>query len=690
MKSTKSEMGADIFKNIALTLRKRGNLSPSLTAPIKLTVIFSIMNYLKFDKEQLTNLEYSLDKEVLRSNRAGSYMSTTLSGCNTRKYHGLLVSPIENFGGGKHVLLSSLDETVIQNNAEFNLGIHRFKGGIYEPKGHKYIRDIEFNQIPKVTYRVGGVVLSKERLLVEKKEQVLIRYTLENAHSPTVLRFRPFLAFRDIHQLSKANMFANTKFHKQANGISMRLYDGFPDLFMQFSKEVEFIPVPDWYYNIEYIEEQKRGYGYLEDLFVPGYFEAPISKGEAIVFAAGLKETKTVSLKQRFTKETNKRPERDTFLTSLDNAAEQFIMQRNNETDIVAGFPWYGSIPRQTFIALPGLSLSLDSKYKCIRVLDTYAKRLKNGFFPDDIYSPAPTYNSADTPLWFIWAIQQCFKKEGNPKDFWGKYGGAIAEILDGYKKPTFDYIRLTDGGLVHAQKTGTALTWMDSYVDGHPVVQREGFDVEINALWYNALCFSLDLAKLAGETDFVVQWGAMASKTARAFMSTFWDRNREHLADVVNNGVADWSVRPNMVIAAAMDYSPLSTEQKKTLLGAAKKKLLTQRGLRTLSPDHLRYKGVIEGGQREREMAMHQGTVHPWLIQFFVEGYLKIHKRGGLPFVKQIMESFEDDITERCIGTVEEVYNGNPPHKANGAISMAWSVAGVVYATHLVMDYKD
>jgi predicted glycogen debranching enzyme len=648
------------------------------------------MNYLKFDKEQLINLEYSLDKEVLRSNRAGSYMSTTLNGCNTRKYHGLLVSPIQNFGGEKHVLLSSLDETVIQNNAEFNLGIHRYKGGAYEPKGHKYIRNVEFNRIPKITYRVGGVILSKERLLVEKEETVLIRYTLEDAHSPTKLRFKPFLAFRNIHQLSKANMFANSKFNKAKHGISVKLYEGYPELFLQFNKAPEFIPVPDWYYDIEYLEELKRGYEYLEDLFVPGYFEIPINKGESIVFAAGLNETKTVSLKQRFTKEVNKRPGRDTFLTSLDNAAEQFIMHKQNETDLIAGFPWYESITRQTFISLPGLCLSLNDSFNCRQILDTYIKYLKGGLFPDHIHSPNPVYHSADSTLWFIWAVQQYFKQNTNPKEVWKRYGKAIAEILESFKKPTLKHTRLTKEGLIYAQKENTALTWMNSYVDGKPVVQRGGFAVEVNALWFNALCFAIDLADLAGQHSFVEEWKAWVEKAGKAFLKTFWNQDHEHLADVVNNGIADWSVRPNMVIAAAMDYSPLSTEQKKSLLSVAKKKLLTSRGLRSLSPDHLRYKGVVDGGPQERDAAMHQGAVHPWLIQFFVEGYLKIHKKGGLPFVKQLMENFEDDITEHCIGTMAEIYDGNPPHKARGAISMAWSVAGVVQATHLVENYKE
>ncbi len=648
------------------------------------------MSYLKFGKEQLINLEYSLNKEILRSNRAGAYISTTINGCNTRKYHGLLVCPIQKFGGEKHVLLSTLDETIVQNESEFNLGIHRYQGGIYEPKGHKYIRDIEFEKIPKITYRVGGVVLTKERILVEKEEQVLIRYKLEEANAPTVLRFKPFLAFRNIHHLSKANMFANGKFKNIKNGISIRLYEGFPNLYMQFNKENDFIPVPDWYYNIEYLKELNRGYDYLEDLYVPGYFELPIKKGETIVFAAGTGETKPVSLKQRFTKEVKTRKERISFLSYLDNASEQFIMHKPNETDIIAGFPWYDSITRQTFVSLPGLCLSLNDKTNCKKVLDTYLKYLKKGFFPDNINQKNTTFYSADAPLWFIWAIMHYFKKFQHPKEIWKKYGPAIREILEAYKKSKLKYVGITSDGLIYAQRENTALTWMNSYVNGKPVVQRDGLPVEINALWFNAICFTLDLADLAGDHDFVEEWKVMVKKVADAFLKTFWKEGHDHLADVVRNGIPDWSVRPNMIIAVAMDYSPLSKEQQKSVLSVAKKKLLTKRGLRTLSPDHIRYRGQVEGGPDDREMAVHQGAVWPWLIQFFVEGYLKIHKRGGLPFVKQIMEDFEDDITEHCIGTLSEMYNGNPPHRAKGAISQAWSVAGVVYATHLVENYKD
>ena len=648
------------------------------------------MSYLKFNKEQLINLEFSLNREILRSNRAGSYISTTLNGCNTRKYHGLLVCPIENFQNEKHVLLSSLDVTVVQNGAEFNLGIHRYQGGTYEPKGHKYIRDIELKKIPKITYRIGGVILTQERILIEKEEQLLIRYTLEKSQSPVILRFKPFLAFRNIHQLSKSNMFAHTKFKNAKNGIAMKLYEGYPDLYMQISKTNEFIPVPDWYYNIEYLKELTRGYEYLEDLYVPGYFEVSIKKGESIVFAAGTAETKPISLKQRFTKELKKRAGRVTFLSSLQNAAEQFIWHNNTETDVIAGFPWYNSITRQTLISLPGLCLALNNPKTITDILNTYKKYLVNGFFPDQIRETNKTYYSPDASLWYIWAIQQYFKKYENGKDVWTNFGSSISEILNAFKNPKLDYIHYTKEGLIYTEKEDVPLSWMNSSINGKPVVERAGLKVEINALWFNALCFALDLADLAGEKNFIEQWKDEVHKTGTAFLETFWNEGHDHLADVVKNGMADWSVRPNMVIATALDYSPLSLEQKKSILSVTKRKLLTNRGLRTLSPDHIRYKGSVEGGPFEREHAIHQGAAYPWLIQFFADAYLRIHKKGGLPFIQQLMESFEDELSEHCIGTISEMYNGNPPHKAKGATSQAWNVAGVIYATKLMQHYHD
>lgn len=648
------------------------------------------MSYLKFDKSRLINLEYSLSREVLRSNRAGSYISSTISGCNTRKYHGLLVCPVEELDGDKHVLLSSLDETIVQHDAEFNLGIHKYENDYYEPKGHKYIRDYEVDRIPKTTFRVGGVVLSKERILVQKEQQLLIKYTLLEAHSPTVIRFNPFLAFRNVHSLSKANMYANTKYIPIENGIKMRMYDGYPFLHMQFSKQVEFIPFPNWYNNIEYLKERNRGYDYKEDLYVPGYFEMPIKKGETIIFSASTSEAAIGGLKAKFTRELNKRPARDTFIGTLNNSALQFLVDRENSNDVIAGYPWYGSIPRQTFVSLPGLTLDQDDPEEFEKIVDTQLKGLKDGFFPNENGTPNPDYNGIDTPLWFFWAIQKYAHEGKTSKEIWKKYGAAMKQILDAYRNGTHYNIKMNDKGLIEGKAENVALTWMNSYAHGKPVVQRPGMPVEVNALWYNAVCFALELAEASGDKSFVKQWGEMPKQIADSFMSEFWSDETKYLADYVDCDYKDWSVRPNMVIAAAMEYTPLDKEKQKEILSLAKKQLLTPRGLRSLSPQDPFYEGICAGSVAERERAVHQGTVWPWLSMFFVEVYIKIHKRGGIPFVKRLIEGFEDEMTEHCIGTIPENYNGNPPHKGKGAISQAWNVAAIIHAYKMMINFGE
>jgi len=647
------------------------------------------MSYLKFDKSSLVNLEYSLTREVLRSNRTGSYISTTISGCNTRKYHGLLISPVPELDGDKHVLLSSLDETIVQHGAEFNLGIHKYEGEHYEPKGHKYIRDFDAEMVPTTTFRVGGVIFSKERLVAEDDQQALVRYTLQDAHSPTVLRFRPFLAFRSVHALSKANMNAWTKYINVPNGIKMRLYEGYPYLHLQFSKEVEFIPVPDWYHNIEYLKEKERGYDYLEDLFVPGYFEVPIAKGESIIFSASTFEVKPGALKASFNREYNTRIPRDSLINCLTNSALQFIMRTGQSTEVIAGFPWYNGNTRQTFIALPGLTLSLDDPETFVDVIDSQLTRLKDGLFPKLPGNMDSGYDSMDAPLWFFWAVQQ-FRNEFKDSGVWQKYSEPMKQILNAYKSGTHYNIGMLENGLVAADAENTALTWMDSYIDGKPVVPRNGMPVEVNALWYNAVCFALELASADKDEAFVKEWEEWPAVIAASFMHEFWDDECGYLADSVSNGCQDWTVRPNMVIAAAMEYSPLDKEKQKSVLGVVKKQLLTPRGLRSLTPENPVYEGKCEGSVANREKAVHQGTVWPWLIQFFIEGYLKIHKRGGMPFVKRIIDGFEDDMSEHCIGTIAEMYDGNPPHSARGAVSQAWSVGAVIRAYKMVINFED
>ena len=648
------------------------------------------MSYLEFDKSQLINLEYSLNKEILRSNRAGSYACTTVVGCNTRKYHGLLVSPLEDLDGEQHVLLSSLDETIVQRGKAFNAGIHKYQGDNYDPKGHKYIRDFEADRIPRTIIRVGGVVLSKERLLMGKEEQVLTKYTLLEANSPTVLRLKPFLAFRNRHSLSKCNMDADTRVKKIPNGIKSKIYEGYPHLHMQFSKSVDFISGPDWYYNIEYMEEKNRGYDYKEDLFVPGYFEMKIKKGESIIFSASLKEIKPAGLKQKFTTEINGRVPRDSFKNCLINSAQQFIVRKKNKTEIIAGFPWFGSWGRDTFISLPGLTLSMNDYETFLKVMDTQVSKLKGGLFPNMGSEEAPAFNSVDAPLWFFWALQKYVEKTENGSGIWKKYGKAMNSILEAYRKGTSFNIRMDEGGLIYAGADGKALTWMDAVVNGDPVTQRKGYAVEINALWYNAVCFSLELAEKNKDKKFISSWSDLPEKIESSFLSVFWNDQRQYLADYVDGDYKDWSVRPNQVFTTSLTFSPLDGAKKKEVLEVIEKELLTSRGLRTLSPKNPLYKGVYEGNQEERDQSYHQGTVWPWLLGHFVEGYLMLHKKSGTSYIKNIIMGFEEVMNEHGIGSISEIYDGDPPHESRGAISQAWSVSEVLRSLDLLQLYEN
>lgn len=312
------------------------------------------MSYIKFEKNQIVNLEYSLSREIIRTNRSGSYASTTLVDCNTRKYHGMLICPVDELGGGRYVLLSSLDVTVVNNNQSFNIGIRKYKGDYFSPKGHKYIEDFETETMPMRIYRVGGVLLKMERLLVHHEEQLLVRYTVLEASESMKLQIRPFLAFRSIHELTHANLAANTKIDLIKNGIRSKLYEGFPYLNMQFSTPAEFIHVPDWYLGVEYIEEQKRGYDFSEDLFSPGFFELNAKNGDVIVFSASTREEKPSGFKTKFTKTVAGKIPRNCFINCLRNAAQQFVEKRGEDTLIIAGYPWFGSWGRDTFISLPG------------------------------------------------------------------------------------------------------------------------------------------------------------------------------------------------------------------------------------------------------------------------------------------------------------------------------------------------
>lgn len=638
------------------------------------------MDYLKFDKARLVNTEYSLKKEFIRTNRAGSFASSTIINCNTRKYHGLLICPIDNFGGENHVLLSSVDETLLQHGAPFNLGIHKFPGE-YSPKGHKYVREYGMDPIPVITYRVGGIVLKKEFLLVEKEQRVLIRYTLVEANSPTTIRFQPFLAFRNIHSLTKANLNANTRASIVDNGIGLKLYDGFPFLYMQTSKKSEFVHVPDWYYNVEYKEEKKRGYDCHEDLYVPGYFEMEIKKGEPIVFSAGTEEISPNSILKQFNNEIKKRVKRDSFEHCLENSAEQFISRKGKETSIINGFPWFSTSERNTYLALPGLTLARSDEKTFQEILNTAYEKILYRFSSDSTEYKGK--DSVDVPLWFFWTLQKYVEYGADKTKLWKKYSKKIKEIFNHYKFGSRLAIKMHDNGLLWTIRKG--VTWMNVQNNGTYLNRRMGYVVELNALWYNAINFALEMAVEANDKDFIADWKDIPKSIKEAFVETFWNKEKKYLADYVDDTHKSWAIRPNMMFAVSLPYSCLDKEQKKSVLDIIERDLLTPRGLRTLSPNHHEYIGVFKGNERDRNCAFHYGSVFPWLFGHFADAYLSLYKTGGESKIQRYLNGFEYCLHEHGLGSISEIYDGNPPHKPNEATSYALSVAEIIRVSKML-----
>ena len=644
------------------------------------------MSYLQFDKTLMTNLEATLPKEVLRTNRSGAYHCSTIVDCNTRKYHGLLVIPIPELDDENHVMLSSLDETVIQHGAEFNLGLHKYQGNNFSPKGHKYIREYECDKLPTTLYRVGGVILKKEKLFVHYENRILIRYTLVDAHSATKIRLRPFLAFRSVRQYTHENAQASREYTVVDNGIKTCMYHGYPDLYMQLNKKNEFHYQPDWYRGMEYPKEQERGYDFNEDLYVPGYFEFDIKKGETVVFSAGVSEAHTRRLKRVFEEEEAERTPRDNFQHCLVNAAHQFLNKQGDNYYILAGYPWFKCRARDMFIALPGLTLANQEISKYEQVMETARKALED--FMNDIPTTLKIYemHHPDVLLWAVWCMQQYAKMVSRNKCR-EKYGVLLKEIIDFIRDGRHQNLFVHENGLVYADGKDKAITWMNSTANGRPVVPRTGYIVEFNALWYNALRFVADLLQESGDKSVEV-YNKLAEKCAVSFVETFLNEYG-YLLDFVDGNMMDWSVRPNMIFTCAFDYSPLNAKQRKGVVDIVTKELLTPKGLRSLSPKSGGYNPNYVGPQLQRDYAYHQGTAWPWLEGFYFEAYFKIHKMSSLNFIQRQLISYEDEMTSHCIGSIPELFDGNPPFRGRGAVSFALNVAEILRSLYMLSKYN-
>ena len=646
------------------------------------------MSHLSFDRNLLVNLEKSLKKEILRTNRSGAYNSSTIIDCNTRKYHGQLVVPLPNLDDENHVLLSSLDEAVIQYGAEFNLGIHKYAGNNFNPNGHKYLRSFEFSVVSQSRYRLGGVILTKERLMLSNEPRVLIRYKLEEASAAIKLRFKPFLAFRSVNTLTHENSVADKNYSETDNGISVCMYEGYPDLYMQFSEKPEYTHCPDWYQGIEYYKEQERGYDFTEDLYVPGCFEIPLEKGEDIIFAAGIEPIDPKTLRAVWEKEIETRNEKNNLFDYLKNSAVQLYKKEGEFSSILAGYPWFNARARDQFVSLPGATLCIGKTDYFEEVMASALPEIRKFISEENFVSKKlQELEAPDVLLWFVWAVQQ-YGVYTSEAQMYEKYGEIVIDIIKFIRAQKHKNLFVHPNGLLYTEGRQKAATWMNATENGYPITPRTGYVVEINALWFNALKFAATILRERKEEHTADIFNYQAEILRHSFMEKFW--NGTYLNDYVIEDYSDKEVRPNMIFAVSLPNSPLDRQQQKAVLDICTKELLTPKGLRSLSPKSGSYRPVYIGGQLERDRNYHNGPVWAWTIGAYADAYLRIYKQSGLSFIERIIFNFEGVIREHCVGTVSELFDGNPPFNGHGGMSFAMNVAEILRVLRVLEKYNQ
>ena len=645
------------------------------------------MAFLKFNKSELVNLSYSLKREIILTSKTGAYCNTSIVTCNTRRYHGLLAVPVAKFGGYRHLLLSSLDESLTLRGKRFNLGIHCY-GDIYEPRGHKYIVDFDADPVPAITYKIGEIVFRKSLALTPDSNQLLIRYELVSAPAPVKLELKPFLAFRNIHGLTAENVTARTAFAAIPGGAAFNLYEGFPDLNIQLSStKATYRHAPLWYNGITYSDEMRRGFDCREDLFVPGVFEVSLGSGDAIVVSAAAGEpVPTAGLKRRFTATVDKIGPITSFRDQLVRQADSLIRNDGGRKRIVAGYSWlYTGLLRETLGAIAGLTLyAKDNPKEFEEILDNLIHDEQERLFRRTTQVEAPLYMTV--------ALQQYIAYTGAEKHVWEKYGETLKGIIASYAPGHRREVAMQPNGLLWAQMDGVALTWMNAYINGRAVTERAGYQVETNALWYNAIAFALDMEAKYGSTrsEFTRRWTPVRAAILESYQPTFWNADAGYLADYVDNYGQHLELRPNQLWAVSLDHIAVSDEVVSSVMRVINAELVTRRGIRSLSPRDPNYKGVYEGNQIERDLAYNNGCAWPALLAQYA--YVSFRMMGA-NFIKRaewLTEGFYEDLSKHGVGAFSELYDGDPPHEPHGAISSAMATAALLNINWLIDKYRE
>ena len=642
------------------------------------------MAFLKFNKSELVNLSYSLKREIILPSKTGAFCNTSIVTCNTRRYHGLLAVPVQQFGHFRYVLLSSLDESLTLRGKRFNLGIHCY-GDVYEPRGHKYIVDFDADPVPTITYKIGEIVFRKRLVMSPDSNQLLVSYELVKAPAKVKLELKPFLAFRGVHDLTSENDQARTGFTEIPNGAAFNMYEGFPDLNLQLSTSASaFKYNPVWYKGVTYSDEMRRGFDCREDLWVPGTFETELHSGDSIVFsaAAGDPVAAPAGLKRRFTSLVDKIGPITSFHDQLVRQADSLIRVIDGKKYLVAGYSWLlTGLLRETLEALPGLTLyGKDDTAEFEEILDN--------LIADNQARLMHRTTQVDAPLFLAVTLQQYIAYGAPAKEVWAKYGPVVKSVLESYLPGVREEVAMQPNGLLWARKDGVALTWMNAYVKGRAVTERAGYQVEVNSLWYNAICFALENEKKS--TAFYKKFAPVKALIEENYEPTFWNAGLGFLADYVNEQGQHMELRANQLWAVSLDHVCVSDEVISAVMRVVNAELVTRRGIRSLSPRDINYKGVYEGSQLDRDLAYHNGCAFPFLLAQYCYASFNMMGKNFIKRAEWLTEGFYEDLSKHGVGAFSELYDGDPPHEAHGAISSALTTAALLNINWLIEKYRE
>lgn len=637
-------------------------------------------------RQEILDLEGSLKKEYLLTNGRGGYCSSTLLDCHTRKYHGLLITSIEEYDK-RFVMLSKLEPVVGIKGKFFRLSTNKFPF-VYEPQGHKYIDSITWDLFPVTIYKIGEDTEIKKSILMQYDEDsVLIRFDVTRSSHKILLKITPLLAYRDIHSLSTENIFLRPRTFPEKNGFKIEPYEGMPPLFIQLSHKNDFYASPVWFKNFEYLKERNRGYPYQEDLFSPGVFEINLKENDTVIVRASLNSATPSKFLDLWDKEIERiKKDSESYkslpepLNTLKTSASSYLIFTDNpqKTGIVAGFHWFDEWTRDTMISLCGLTLDCNKKDIAFNILKRYSNMIKNSILPNIIFAKKDhLWNSADASFLYIRAIQQYLKRTGEKEIIKKIFLPYVKEILDSIIDGKNPLLFMKEDGLVYCGNFNTQLTWMDAMVNGIPVTPRNGAAVEINALWYNSLKFYLSLEE---DQRFLEVTKVFEDN----FLKAFWCEETSSLVDVYRTpSDRDISIRPNQLFAIGLPYSAVSSDKSYKILETVKQHLVTPFGLRTLSPADPNYRNYYKGSPEERDKSYHQGMVWPWLIGILIDSIVSLEgKKKARKYLENTFKPlFTEHLCSACIGHISEIFLPDPPQTPKGAVAQAWSIAELIRA---------